>query len=207
MTFSTLSEPIDSSTVVELFRAQAKRVLTFLGFGELGYQETDRVLDIMRAELATRNPCTTLVNTGTLIRVGGLNGIADIYLLAKQMGFETTGIHPSVAIGHSQTHRVSPYVDHAFFVLDDTWGGFQEHEREPSPTLRTLLQVSDEVVVIGGGKHAADEMQAFWNKGTPLTYHPAEMNHAMSQLWSADAGVEISGFKGAAFHYWMTKKP
>jgi hypothetical protein len=156
------------------------------------------VREVALAVLADQSPDGVLVHTGTLQRAGGLDGIAEIHVVAKEFGFETAGVHPSVAREFAETHRVSPACDHAFFVRDETWGGLLPGGAVPSPTLRLHLEISDEAVFVGGGKHAADELRAFLAHGTPVRYFPAEMNHAMARDWCARAHVVIPDFRGAA---------
>ena len=139
---------------------------------------------------------------GTLLRVGGQDGIARVLRIASTLGIETTGIHPGVALDFATTHRVSPDTGTAFFVEDTSWGGFLDGRRL-SPTLAVLLDVSDELVVIGGGKHAADELEAFWERRKPVRYLPAEMNRRATMEWCARSGVEISDFRGAAHAAWL----
>lgn len=122
--------------------------------------------------------------------------------IAKELGIETSGIHPSVSRSFAETHRVSPHCDHVFFVEDETWGGFTGGG-EPSPTLRLHLEVSDELVVIGGGKHAADELRAFAMFGKPARYFPAEMNYAFSRDWTRRAGLPVPDPRGAALQVWQ----
>jgi hypothetical protein len=202
MTDSSRFPVLNSSQVVQRFRDKGKWVITFLGFGELGYEEPSSIRQIAERLLAQRDPNVTIVNTGTLIRVGGLDGIASVYPIAKALGFETTGVHPSIALSHAQTHQVSPYVQEVYFVQDSTWGGYLPESGEPSPTLQTLLTITDECVVIGGDKHTADEMQAFRDQGTPVIFHAAQMNHHMTRQWAKDAGLELPNFDGAAYEVW-----
>src|SRR5262245_41680389 len=65
--------------VVEVFKRTGKHVLTFLGFGELGYEDEPELLRITARELAHCDPNRTIVNTGTLITVGFRRGIVDVY--------------------------------------------------------------------------------------------------------------------------------
>jgi len=146
-------------------------------------------------------PADIIAMTGTLIRVGGNDGIADVYQVAKDLGVRTAGIHPSVARQFALTHRVSPDCDAVFFVDDETWGGYA-NGTEPSSTLRVHLAVADELVVIGGGKHAADELRAFHDHGRPIRYFAADMNSVTAIEWCRRAGVEIPDFRGAARHTW-----
>jgi hypothetical protein len=185
------------------FASRQKRVLYFAGYGELGYEDETRLRTIVREVLGAWNPQEVLVHAGTLLRMGGHDGVAEVYALARDMGIETSGIHPSVAMNFAETHRVSPFCDHVFFVEDATWGGFLDGGQEPSPTLRLHLEVSDEAIVIGGGKHAADELRAFSAFGKPLRYFPAEMNHTFVRSWTKHAGVAIPDMRGAALWAWQ----
>ena len=184
------------------FARRARYVIYFAGYGELGYQDDDCVGRIVRHILKDIPVSSALVHCGTLLRINGLDGIADVYVIAKELGFETTGIHPSIAKEFADTHRVSPYCDHVFFVPDDTWGGFIHDTQALSPTLRLHLAVSDEIVIIGGGKHAADEMTAFARAAKVIRYFPAEMNASASQGWCEKAGIDVLDVRGAAQAAW-----
>jgi hypothetical protein len=112
-----------ASEIRRYFAQERKRVISFAGFAELGYEDPTVVARVAQEVLDPHRPEDIVVNSGTLLRVGGENGIAQIYELAKERGIATTGIHPSVALSFADTHRVSPCVDRAFFVVDETWGG------------------------------------------------------------------------------------
>jgi hypothetical protein len=188
------------------FAARGKHVVSFAGFGELGYEEEGIVERIVPEVVRGRKPGELIINCGTLLRAGGQDGIARAYKVAKSLGIETSGIHPGVALDFSETHYLSPYEDHAFFVEDVTWGGFLE-EDQPSPTLQVILDVSHELVVIGGGKHAADELGAFCERGKKVSYFPAEMNRRSAMEWCSRTGVEIGDLRGAAFAVWRSLAP
>lgn len=184
------------------FARLAKHVIYFAGYGELGYEQEGCVRRVAAQVLAGGPASELLVHSGTLLRTGGHDGIAEVYTLARELGIETSGIHPSVAMGFADTHRVSPFCDHVFFVEDATWGGFLPGGMTPSPTLQLHLEVSHEVVVIGGGKHAADELRAFVSKGKQVRYFPAEMNHSSTREWCQRDGQEILDMRGAAHAVW-----
>jgi hypothetical protein len=185
------------------FRTRGKHVMSFAGFGELGYEEDD-VVERIAAEVVAGWPADQLiVNCGTLLRVGGEDGIARVSRVARSLGIETTGIHPGIALDFQATHRVSPQEDTSFFIGDTTWGGLLADLGVPSPTLAAILEVSDELVVIGGGKHAADELRTFWQRGKPVRYFAAEMNKRATREWCARAGVDLTDFRGAAHHVWL----
>lgn len=190
--------------VVSAVRAGGKRVVTFAGFGELGYQNESSLLDLCRMELGRHEPETTLVNTGTLITAGFRPGIALVYGVARELGFETSGVHPSVALGGG-AHTLSADVDRSYFVSDDTWGGLLSDGR-PSPTLEALLAATDELIAIGGGEHTAQEIAAFLERGKQVRFHPAEMHHDTSRDWFARRGVSICDFAGAAQRAWQSRQ-
>ena len=108
--------------IAAFFRGLGKHVVSFAGFGELGYEEKGVVPRIAREVLAPWPPGRVIVCCGTLLRVGGESGIAAVYEVARALGMETAGIHPSVALGFAETHRLSPFCDRAHWVHDDTWG-------------------------------------------------------------------------------------
>ena len=193
--------PVDE--VRQFFKSQAKYVISFAGFGELGYQDDGVVEPIVNEVLRFWRPGELIVNSGTLLRVGGLDGIARVHEIADIAGVLTSGIHPGVALNFAATHLVSPFERHAFFVDDSTWGGFIDPEGGLSSTLEVTLEVSDELVVVGGGKHAADELAAFIRSGKKVRYFPAEMNHRAAEDWCARSGVSITDYRGAAREVWV----
>jgi len=193
----------ESREIGEILRRKAKRVVTFLGFGELGYEDEARMRDIARGEMERHAPERTIVNTSTLITNGFRHGIADVYGIAKWRGFETTGIHSSVCLQSRDRHTRSAFVDEVLFVRDGTWGGWLDAIGTPSPTLLTLVEVSDEVVAIGGGKHTAEELLEFCRRGRPVRFHAADMSHRISVAWAQRQGLEIANFRGAAHDAWL----
>ena len=190
------------SVIRQFFGGLGKHVIYFAGYGELGYEDEGCAKRIAYRVLAEWLPSKVVVHAGTLLRVGGLSGIAEVYAVARELGIVTTGIHPSVAQEFGQTHHVSPYCDHVFFVHDKTWGGLLPESRLPSPTLQLHLDVSHEVVAIGGGKHAAGELEAFVSRGKRVRFYPADMHHATTRQWSQSTGAGIQDMRGAAHLLW-----
>lgn len=131
--------------------------------------------------LGERPAAEVFAHGGTLLRAGGQDGIGRATSVARRLGVRTTAVHPSVAMRSFATHRVSPDCDHVFFVHDEEWGGAH------SPTLRTHLAVSDEIVVIGGGWHAAHELRAFAAAGWGRCAGPR------SRCGSWDSGAIVPG--------------
>lgn len=193
-----------AGVITQFFNSLGKHVIYFAGYGELGYEDETCVRRVALQVLAEWSPTQVIVHAGTLLRRGGHDGIAQIYLIARELGFETTGIHPSVARAFAATHRVSPHCDHVFFVADNTWGGFLANSEHLSPTLQLHLAVSQEMIAIGGGKHTADEIKAFVANGKPVRYFPAEMNHQFTRQWAQSAGVQIENLCGAAYQTWLS---
>ncbi len=197
--------PIQPSAEIErFFSGLGKRIIYFAGYGELGYEKEHCVRDVAIQVLAEWSPTDVVVHVGTLLRRGGHNGIAEVYAVARELGIETTGIHPSIAQNFSETHRVSPYCDHVFFVADGTWGGFLPGGELLSPTLQLHLAVSAEMIAIGGGKHAADELKVFTASGKPVRFFPSDMNHSISRQWTEKSGVKIRDMRGAAHQLWSS---
>jgi hypothetical protein len=193
-----------ASAIRRFFDGLGKRVVYFAGYGELGYEDEGRVRSIAREVLGEWRASEVVVHTGTLLRAGGHDGIAEVYAVARELGIETTGIHPSVALGFANTHHVSPYCEHVFFIEDETWGGLLPDGESPSSTLGLHLDVSDELVIIGGGKHAAGELKAFKASGKRVRFYPADMNHETTLNWSESAGAEIRDMRGAAHLLWLS---
>jgi hypothetical protein len=191
--------------VVKAVEALGKTVLTIGGFGELGYDDEARVLELCSRELDRHLPASTLVATGTLITEGFRTGIAIVYALAKARGFQTVGIHPSVALRHTKRHAIAPGVDLIFFVDDDTWGG-ADALGSPSNTLQVLLAVSDEFIVFGGGQHTAHELRAFLKAGKRVRFHDAPMHRLTTDRWCRDSGVRLGDYRGAAYHVWRSER-
>ena len=185
-------------------RSTRRRVVTFGGFGELGYEDEEHVLDLCARELDRLEPEQTIVNTGTLLTEGFQAGIAMIYPLARRRGFFTTGIHPSVALTHPKRHTIAPGVDRVFFVRDESWGGVR-NDGSPSNTLRTLLMLSDEFIVMGGGEHTAQELRAFLHAGKPVRFHQASMHTRTADDWCKSSGAVISDYRGSAYHVWKSE--
>jgi hypothetical protein len=192
----------DPDEVREFFRAAGRRVIYFAGYGELGYADRTIVERVVERVLRAERPSEVIVHCGTLLRTAGHDGIAEVYRCAKRLGFRTTGIHPSVAMASATTHRVSPLCDDVFFVEDPGWGGTTA-TGALSPTLRLHLEVSDEMVIIGGGRHAAQELRAFVAAGKHVRFVPASMDRHAARSWCRRAGIPELDHEGAAWRAWL----
>ena len=187
--------------VVRALSDTQRSVVTFGGFGELGYEDEDDVLHTCACELDRFDPVDTIINTATLLTTGFRMGIAMIYALAKERGFTTSGVHPSIALEDPSRHTVAPGVDHVFFVRDDTWGGCDVDGR-PSNTLRVLLEVSSEFIALGGGHHTAQELRAFLMAGKRVRFHKVSMHKQTTERWSNASGVRFDDHWGSAYRVW-----
>jgi len=190
------------ATVREFFARRSEHVIYFAGYAELGYQREGHVREIASEVLGALPRSEVLAHGSTMIRDSGFDGIAEMFGVAKRLGVETTGIFPSVSRYFAQTHRVPDDCDHVFFVTDEIWGGFLPGTDRLSSSLQLNVEVSDEAVFIGGGKHAAEELRAFVAAGKPVTFIPAEMNHTFARDWCRRNGKEEPDLQGAAYTAW-----
>jgi hypothetical protein len=193
---------LEPDEVVRGLRTGRKRVVTFAGYGELGYQDEPSLERATASVLRSFDPATTIVNTGTLLTEGFKAGIAAIYPVARGLGFETVGIHPSIALVHPKRHALAQAVNRVYFVGDPTWGGFLPGTRQLSQTLRTLLEASDELVAIGGGEHTAQEIEAFLAHGKPVRFFAAEMHRETTRLWCAEKRIPLPPPGGVTAQRW-----
>ncbi|MEM1296687.1 MAG: hypothetical protein AAGH89_15080 [Verrucomicrobiota bacterium] len=163
-----------TSTVDEVkshFSNQDKVVLTFVGYSGLGYEDEELLEKTVDRFLKTLDPKKTLINAGVTPE-----GIGAVYEWASKAGFETTGIVSSQALEYGVD--VSPFVKNgAFFIVDETWGGYLEGTTTLSPTSEAMVSVSDMMVAIGGGDVALDEMREMKKRNKTITYISADMNH------------------------------
>jgi hypothetical protein len=181
--------------IAEYFRSRGKKVVTFLGYSGAEYQDKQKMLQQARRILERLDPKTTIINIGATPE-----GVGSVYQLAKGMGFETTGI---VSVQAQKYGQASPFVDRAFYVQDDSWGGFKPGTEELSPTSRAMIQNSDQVISIGGGEVARDELTAARRMGKPTSFFPAEMNHQLAIQKATKKGLPApTEFRGAAHTPW-----
>ena len=179
--------------VKRFFDQRGKIVITFVGYSDAGYEDSDRMLDEARSVLSVHSPKKAIVNIGATS-----SGIGAVYDLAKKMGFETTGIVSTEAKKYEA--EISPQVDRVFYVTDDAWGGFKENTQVLTPTSQAMVQCSDIIIGIGGGPVARDEMIAAKREGKTIKYVPADMNHKTAIDKARKKGLPLpTDFKGAAF--------
>jgi hypothetical protein len=172
--------------------ASGKRVLTFVGYSGAGYEDPDAMRQEAGRILDRHDPRRTLVSSGATAE-----GIGAVYELARARGFATLGIVSDLA--RQEKVPLSPCVETVFFVPDSTWGGELPQGGGLAPTSTAVVGVSDEVVGIGGGAIARDELLAARRAGKPVTFIPADMNHARAREKARRKGKpQPTSFRGEA---------
>jgi hypothetical protein len=94
-----------------------------------------------------------------------------VYPIAQRKGFRTIGIVSSRA--EKEGAAMSDDVEVVYVVQDHTWGGRQGTRL--SPTSEVMVEASDEMIAIGGGAIARDELDEARRRGKPVAFFPAEM--------------------------------
>lgn len=172
VTLATVTQTATVAEVNEWFSGQDKWVVTFVGYSGTGYENGSQMLSIAAEQLRGLNPEEVIVNIG-----GTPDGIGGVYQLAKEMGFETTGIVSTQA--SKWEVPLSEHADRVFYVQDEAWGGYIEGTTTLTPTSEAMVDVSDRMVAIGGGDVANAEMNAFRNTqwhGAARNF-PVDANH------------------------------
>lgn len=180
----------------DFVRGSGQRVLTFVGYSGAGYEDTAALRAAAEHVLSRHDPATTLVNIG-----GTAAGIGAVYELAKRRGFATIGIVSTLA--RDAGEPLSPCVDRVFFVRDASWGGRLPGSTRLAPTSAAIVANSDEIVAIGGGEVARDELLGARDAGKAISVFAADMNHRIArdkaQAKGQSAPTDFGGAVGAAF--------
>ena len=181
-----------SAQLDRFFAEQGRRVLSFLGYSDSGYENPAAMLEHAGRVLDEFETRDTLVNIGATP-----GGIGAVYELAQRRGFMTTGI---VSTRAQETGvPLSPFVEVVFFVADPSWGGRLPGSTRLSPTSQAIVDHSDVVVAIGGGATARDEFEAALRAGKSARFIAAEMNHQLALASALRKGLAPpSDFRGAA---------
>jgi hypothetical protein len=180
------------------FESANKHVLTFIGYSGAEYEDHEAMLAIARRVLDEFDPAETIVNIGATP-----DGIGAVYRMAKDRGFETTGIVSTQAKKYEVAS--SPCVDHVFYVEDGTWGGLLDGSDRLSPTSAAMVEYSDTVIGIGGGEIGRDELQAAGDRGKDVRFFPADMNHEIAIEKAKKKGLPPpTRFDGAASQAFST---
>jgi hypothetical protein len=186
---------VQSATIEDIkafFKSRQKTVLTFVGYSGAGYQDEASMRKQAERILGEYDPAKTIVNIGATPE-----GIGAIYEIAKRQGFVTTGIVSSQARQYNV--KLSPHVDHAFYVEDPTWGGFVAGTKELSPTSKAMVENSDIIIGIGGGEVARDELVSAKCLGKKVLFIAADMDHQKARESARKKKLpEPTNFRGAA---------
>lgn len=172
-------------------RAQGKQVLTFVGFSGAGYEDPAALLDAARRVLDAHDPATTLVNIGATAV-----GIGAVYALARERGFATMGIVSTLA--RDARLPLSPWVETVFWVRDTSWGGRLPGSTRLSPTSAAIVAASHEIVGLGGGDVARDELLEARRRGRRVSFFALDMNHRAAIDKARAQGATVTDFKGSA---------
>jgi hypothetical protein len=182
----------DPAQLERFFAEQGRRVLSFLGYSDSGYEDPAAMLDHAGRVLDGFDTHSTLVNIGATP-----DGIGAVYELARQRGFMTSGIVSTLAREFGVA--LSPFVEVVFFVTDASWGGLLPASSRLSPTSQAIVDHSDVIVAIGGGIAARDELDAALRAGKNARFIAAEMNHQIALANAARKRLPPpSDFRGAA---------
>lgn len=191
-TGTALLQQADPAAIQAFVQGRGQQVLSFVGYSGAGYEDAAAMLALAARELDRHDPARVLVNIGATAE-----GIGAVYALARQRGFGTLGIVSTLA--RDEKVPLSPCVDRVFFVPDSSWGGLDTASGRLSPTSQAMVAVSDELVGIGGGEVARDELLAAQRLGKPLRLHPADMHHATALEKARRKGEPApTDFRGAA---------
>lgn len=185
-----IEQHASAAGVREFFTSRGWRVLTFLGYSGAGYEDADTMLRQADRALEHLDVNHTVVNIGATEA-----GIGAVYEKAKARGFKTAGIVSSQA--RDEKVPLAPCVDYVFYVPDRTWGGYDKEQDKLSPTSDAMVTASDELIAIGGGDIARDELLEAQRRGKKIAFIPADMNHAVARKKAPDA-PEPRDFRGSA---------
>lgn len=174
-------------------------VVTFVGYSGSGYEDEEKMLEKAGRIIKEFDQLQTIINIGATSA-----GIGAVYKVAKRLGFTTTGIVSTQA--EKSNAALSPYVDHVFFVEDTTWGGFLSDRKNVSPTTAAMIENSNLVVGIGGGRIACDELMAAERSGKDTLFIPADRNHRRAREEAVRKGLpEPHDFRGTAGKHFSRK--
>ncbi len=185
---------------VRQIRAAGKKVLTFFGYSGMGYEDEGRMLELTGKVLSRFSHATTMVNIGATE-----DGLGKIYRLAKDRGFETSGIVSTCSLDYPG--QFSRHVDTIYLIQDQCWGGLVEGTGRLSPTSEALVLATDYAVGIGGNEISRDELLAVRQLGRPVVFFPADMNHKkLKKRLGKHANPTPQDFQGAAYQAFLADR-
>ena len=192
--------PANADAAIALIRGAGRPVVTFVGFSGAGYEDPRAVALAIAKVLDEFEPTSVMISAGATPE-----GIGAVYSLAKNRGFTTIGIVSAIAEKEGATF--SPHVDTVYVIADDTWGGVGADGRL-SPTSSAIVGVSAEMIAIGGGDIARDEIVAARAMGKKVRYIAADMNHAAAIAKAREKRQpDPTDFRGALPPYFDETKP
>jgi hypothetical protein len=162
----------NADAAITRIRESGRTVVTFMGFSGAGYEDALAVERVIAKVLDDLGPTSVLICAGATPE-----GIGAVYPLAKQRGFTTIGVVSAIA--EKEGAKFSQDVDTVFVIADDTWGGLNA-DGKLSPTSYAIVGATDEIIAIGGGEIARDEIAAARAMGKKVRYIVADMNHAVA---------------------------
>ncbi len=189
------TEPTSAESIIKQIKALEKKVFTLFGYSQLEYQDKNYVMDLIREELKTLDPKTTIINIGATEE-----GIGAAYEIAKEMGFMTIGVASTLALQYSG--KFSKFVDRIYIANDPYWGGKVPGTERLAETTRIYLQVSDVISAYGGGENTAAILREGKKLGMDVRYKPALMNKAVMAKLNKGKDPESFDLNGAAFYAW-----
>ncbi|KAI1695095.1 hypothetical protein DdX_19767 [Ditylenchus destructor] len=135
-----------------------KKVITFTGYSGKGYKNTTKMLTLAKKSL---DPYSE--KKDAVVNIGATKvGIGAVYTLAKQMGFQTTGIVSAIA-GNG------PFESDITFFTKGGWGGWaNDNQSCLEDASEAMIAVSDKIIAIGGGKIVAVELAEAEKRGIPV---------------------------------------
>jgi hypothetical protein len=160
---------IDAAAAVAEIRAAHRHVVTFLGFSGAGYEDPAAVARLIERALSAFDPDSVTVCAGATAE-----GIGVVYAIARRRGFRTIGIVSSLA--QKEGVAFATDVDTIYVIADESWGGLMS-DGKLSPVSSAMVGAADEMIAIGGGDIARDEISAGKVAGKPVRYIAADMNH------------------------------
>jgi hypothetical protein len=182
----------DPNAAIDGTRRIGRRVVTFIGFSGAGYEEPLRVRNLLADFLAEFDPRSVTICSGATA-----DGIGAIYPLARARGFATVGIVSTVA--ETKHARLSDAVDTIYVIEDQDWGG-RRRDGTLLPTSVAMVGAADEIIAIGGGDIARDEIEVALAAHKAVQYVAADMNHAAALEKARRRGEAEPDFKGPAHH-------
>ncbi|SAL28262.1 hypothetical protein [Caballeronia humi] len=180
---------------IDEIRQSGHHVVTFSGYSNAGYEDQGALEQCLSDLLAGFDPVTTKVCAGATAA-----GIGAVYPIASERGFETIGVVSSMA--EREKAAFSTAVGTVFIVTDESWGGYVGNTRMLSLTSLVMVEVSDELICIGGGSIARDEYEVAERMGKIVRFMGADMNHAAALEKTQRKGTPPpSDFKGPLYEF------